>query len=99
MAGCEKSNSIGAELGLEGGWLVDRFHRLVHQVRQTAATAAKGTAVDRIEDLLLGEGRELLRQVAEHGVQTAADEAEKRGRVAARNAASPGGTRGTRKES
>jgi hypothetical protein len=94
-----ESNGIGEALGFEEEALSSRFRRLLGQVREAAVSSAKGTAVDRIESLLLVDGRELLRQVAEQGIQTAADEAEKKGRASARVAVCCGATRETRKES
>ncbi len=86
----------------EGNWessveerlLVERFRKLVAEVRGRAAAAPDGAVLHSIESCVMVHGRELLRDLVEVEAQAAVDEFEKRTkRARARNAANVVGTK------
>lgn len=79
--------------------IVARALALAKELEATAGSAPAGQVIDRCESLLLGNGREFLRQALEDTLQAQVDALEKKGRPAgsapvARPAATRGGRRG-----
>lgn len=87
-----------SRLTFEEQRLADRFGTLLREVRQRACQAPHGTVIDCIEGMFLDQGRDLLRQAVETEVQLQADLAEKKGRGAARIAASTADTKAPKNE-
>jgi hypothetical protein len=79
--------------------IVERALALDRELEATAGSAPDGQVIDRCESLLLGTGREFLRQTLEDALQARVDDLEKKGRPAgpapvARRATTRGGRRG-----
>ncbi len=79
--------------------IVERALALAKELEATAGSAPAGQTIDRCESLLLGNGREFLRQALEDTLQARVDALEKKGLWAgpapvARPAATRGGRRG-----
>ncbi len=60
--------------------IVERALALAKELEATAGSAPHGQIIDRCETLLLGNGREFLRQALEDTLQAQADALEKKGR-------------------
>ena len=59
---------------------VERALVLAQQLEATAEAAPHGQVIDRIESLLLGNGRDFLRKTLEDSLQGRVDALEKKGR-------------------
>ena len=59
---------------------VERALVLAQQLETTAEAAPHGQVIDRIESLLLGNGRDFLRKTLEDSLQGRVDALEKKGR-------------------
>jgi hypothetical protein len=74
--------------------IVERALALAREMERTAIGSPHGQALDRCEQVLMGDGRELLRTCPEGALQAGVDEAEKRGHPPGPvHAATPAGTR------
>lgn len=62
------------------------FEELLREMSEIGEIAPDGQVLDQMEGLVLGRGRELLRQTLEAKLQAAIDSAEKKGRRPVRNA-------------
>jgi hypothetical protein len=60
--------------------IVERALALAREMEQTVVAAPQGQALDQCEQLLMRDGRELLRTCLEGALQAGIDEAEKKGR-------------------
>jgi hypothetical protein len=85
-----------AETPLEA-LMVEQALLLARQLQQAADTAPDGHVLAHVEALAVPAGRELTRRAVEAALQSQAEAAEKKGRLAgsAPAAAGPPGTRGT----
>jgi hypothetical protein len=62
--------------------IVERAFALAQELEATAGSAPHGQIIDRCESLLLGSGREFLRQALEETLQAQVDALEKKPRPA-----------------
>ena len=63
--------------------IVERALALARELEATADSAPTGQVIDRCESLLLGAGRDFLRQALEDTLQDRVDALEKKGRPGA----------------
>ncbi len=59
--------------------IVERALALAKELETTAGSAPQGQVIDRCESLVLGNGREFLRQALEDNLQAQVDALEKKG--------------------
>ena len=60
--------------------LLRRYHAWLHELRELAHSAPEGHILEVLEEAVVTQGRERLRQTLEEAVQQRIDAAEKKGR-------------------
>lgn len=81
-------------LTFEEHLLKEAFGAFLGEVRRAEEEAADGEVLDVMEGMIMGKGRDLLRQALQQQLQAAAEAAEKKGSRPARTAAWPDATKG-----